>query len=163
MGTLILGLGLMLTASAAGAETKADDILGEWMTDKNESKIVVTKKEGKYYGKLTWLDEPNYPEDDEEGEAGVAKHDRLNPDKDLQSRPIIGLQLLSKFVFDKGDKTWEKGKIYDPESGKLYKCVIRLGEKGELNVRGYIGLPALGRTTTWTRPKPKDEAETKAE
>lgn len=151
LAIVALAMGLVLTASTATAETRADDILGVWLTDKKESKIEVTKKEGKYFGKITWLEEPNYPEDD--AEAGVVKHDRENPDEALQSRPIVGLQLLTNFIFDSDDETWEKGKIYDPEVGKTYKCVIRMGEDGILNVRGYIGIPALGRNTAWTRAK----------
>jgi len=37
----------------------------------------------------------------------------------------------------------------DPENGKDYKCRITIADDGTLKVRGYIGLPALGRTQTW--------------
>lgn len=151
LAIVALAMGLVLAASTATAETRADDILGVWLTDKKESKIEVSKKDGKYFGKITWLEEPNYPQDDDE--AGVVKHDRKNPDEALQSRPIVGLKLLTNFIFDRDDQSWEKGKIYDPEVGKTYKCVIHLGEDGTLNVRGYIGIRALGRSTTWTRPE----------
>ncbi|MEX2015418.1 MAG: DUF2147 domain-containing protein, partial [Candidatus Hydrogenedentales bacterium] len=61
---------------------------------------------------------------------------------------------------------WDSGTIYDPNNGKTYKCVIKYakdetvqgGEK--LDVRGYIGVPALGRTTVWTRV-PEGEDPTK--
>ncbi|MDY0335364.1 MAG: DUF2147 domain-containing protein, partial [Bacteroidales bacterium] len=75
-----------------------------------------------------------------------------NPDTTLQKRPLMGLQLLSGFVFD-GDDEWESGKIYDPKSGKTYSCYMEFTDKSKnkLKVRGYIGISLLGRTTYWTR------------
>jgi uncharacterized protein (DUF2147 family) len=47
---------------------------------------------------------------------------------------------------------WEGGQILDPESGKLYKCKMRLEDGGQkLVVRGYIGVSLLGRSQTWVR------------
>ena len=51
---------------------------------------------------------------------------------------------------------WSGGTIYDPEEGKTYKCVMKLADENTLNVRGYIGVPAFGRTVTWLRV-PKEE------
>ncbi len=50
-----------------------------------------------------------------------------------------------------GKQTWKKGTIYDPDNGKTYKCKVRLGDDGVLNVRGYIGVSMIGRTSLWTR------------
>jgi uncharacterized protein (DUF2147 family) len=47
-----------------------------------------------------------------------------------------------------GDNTWKKGRIYDPENGKTYKCKMKL-EGATLKVRGSVG--PFGRTTEWTR------------
>ena len=47
---------------------------------------------------------------------------------------------------------WNKGEILDPENGKTYHCLLRLMENGEkLKVRGYVGVPLLGRSQTWIR------------
>ncbi len=44
------------------------------------------------------------------------------------------------------------GQILDPAEGKIYKSKMALADGGKkLNVRGYIGLPLLGRTQTWLR------------
>nr|MDQ3015922.1 DUF2147 domain-containing protein [Bacteroidota bacterium] len=45
------------------------------------------------------------------------------------------------------------GKIMDPSSGKTYSCLIELEKPDTLKVRGYIGLPTLGRTQYWERVK----------
>ncbi len=124
------------------AQTAGDDVLGIWETDDGKAKIEIYKASGKYSGKIVWLKEPN-------NENGQAKRDKENPDKELRSRPILGINLVRDFEFD-GDDRWAGGKIYDPENGKTYSCYMKL-RKGKLQVRGYIGLTMFGRTVTWTR------------
>ncbi len=154
----------MFAAGAAFGEdtTPADEIVGQWYTDKNESKVQVVKKDGKYFGTIIWLAEPKYPKDD--AEAGKTKHDRFNPDAAQKKNPTIGIQVLKNFTYDAADKSWGSGTIYDPANGKTYKCVIRVqpdpkGVDGKsLYVRGYIGVQFIGRTTIWYRV-PKDQTE----
>jgi uncharacterized protein (DUF2147 family) len=131
-----------------------DAILGVWATDPDgnggQAHIEIYAVGDHYSGKIVWLEEPLYTAEDEDGEEGEPKIDRNNPDPDLQSRPIMGLELMQGFKFD-GKGTWKKGTIYDPDNGKTYKCKVRIGGDGELNVRGYIGVSMLGRTSVWTR------------
>lgn len=152
----IAPLAIMLIASAAYTESAEDQILGHWYTDKQEAKVEVTKKDGKFFGKLVWLKEPKYEAGDPE--AGVDKHDRENPDEKLRSRPILGLQILKDFTYAGGNR-WENGTIYDPESGKTYKCKMWFEEKDKLNVKGYVGVSLLGRTTLWTRAPAEEKSE----
>jgi len=121
---------------------KADDIVGQWYTENNESLVEIFKNNGKFYGKIIWLKEPN--------RNGKPKLDEKNPDDKLKERPIIGLLILKDFVFD-GSNEWNDGKIYDPKSGKTYSCYIKFEAKNKLKIRGYIGISLLGRTTYWTR------------
>ncbi len=151
-----------LPFTAALADGPADELLGQWYTEDDASKVLIVKENGKYYGSIVWLDEPLYEKD--HVEAGKPKHDRKNRDKSLTWRPIIGLQVLKDFKYDAGDRVWDSGTIYDPDVGKTYKCEIKFttdpkAESGKrLDLRGYIGIPALGRTTEWFRV-PKDEVE----
>ncbi len=47
---------------------------------------------------------------------------------------------------------WGGGEILDPQKGKLYKVRMTPTEGGaKLEVRGYVGMPLLGRTQTWIR------------
>jgi len=47
---------------------------------------------------------------------------------------------------------WDGGKILDPNNGKTYKVKLTPKDNGQkLDVRGYIGMPLLGRTQTWIR------------
>ena len=66
---------------AAGEDEPADELLGQWYTEDNESKVEVVKKDGKFFGKIIWLSEPNYGADEPDGDAGKPKRDKNNPDK----------------------------------------------------------------------------------
>jgi len=157
----ILSAVLILSwCTASVAANKADDILGQWYTEDDDSKVVVTKANGKYYGKIIWLKEPVYGKD--EKDTGKPKRDKENPVKKLRKRPVVGIQVLKGFKFNAKDNAWDSGTIYDPEKGKTYKCVIKFEKdakvhKGKkLYVRGYIGIPTLGRTTYWHYVPEKD-------
>jgi uncharacterized protein (DUF2147 family) len=121
------------------SQINADAILGTWLTGSGKGKVHIYKEGNKYNGKIVWLKEPNR-------EDGTAKLDRNNSDKALQSRPIMGLNMLKDFTFEK-DK-WVGGTIYDPENGKTYSCKITYRD-GKLDVRGFIGISLIGRTDTW--------------
>lgn len=141
MKYIIAGI-LLLTMLNASAQTKADDVVGVWLTaGKEPAKIQVYKSGDKYYGKIIWL---KYPE-----KNGKPRTDIKNPDKNKQTRSVIGLVILQHFKFD--DDEWTDGDIYDPESGKTYSCTLSLKEKNILKVRGYIGISLLGRTEIWNR------------
>jgi uncharacterized protein (DUF2147 family) len=44
-----------------------------------------------------------------------------------------------------------KGHITDPRSGDHFGVELRLDPNGTLALRGFLGIPLLGRTQTWTR------------
>ncbi|HXU28348.1 MAG TPA: DUF2147 domain-containing protein [Bacteroidia bacterium] len=130
---------IFLSANTFAQTTNKDALLGTWLTGSGKGKVQIYKEGDKYNGKIVWLKEPNR-------EDGTAKLDRNNSDKALQTRPIMGLNMLKGFIFDE-DK-WVDGTIYDPENGKTYSCKITWRD-GKLDVRGYIGISLIGRTDTW--------------
>ena len=148
----VMMLGLLMVSYAAGSRAgEADAILGEWNTEENKSKVEIYRCENKFCGRITWLKEPNFtPDNDQPDMIGKPKVDNRNPDKSKHMTPLLGLTFLNGFVYA-GDNEWEGGTVYDPENGKTYKCVMSLGDAKTLNVRGYIGIPIIGRTTTWVR------------
>ncbi|QBE63040.1 DUF2147 domain-containing protein [Pseudoduganella lutea] len=67
-----------------------------------------------------------------------------------KGRPIVGLSIIDGMKKD-GDG-YAGGTILDPENGKVYKSKMQLVEGGrKLEVRGYIGVPMLGRSQIWVR------------
>ncbi len=137
----------VLTANQAMAQ-KADDILGTWLNADKDAHIQIYQDNGKFFGKIVWMETPNDPE------TGKPKTDNLNPDESLQSRPRMGLLLLKDFVFDEDE--WNDGTIYDPKSGKTYSCYMEFEDLKDMNtlkIRGFIGMSILGKNTYWTRVK----------
>jgi uncharacterized protein (DUF2147 family) len=133
----------MIFGFAVSAQ-KADAILGQWVNPNGQDHILIYKKGNKYFGKLDWIKFPN-------DEQGKAKTDKNNPDKALQTRPDLGLELLKDFTFD-GDDVWDDGIIYDPKNGKTYSCKMTL-DGSSLKIRGYVLFSLFGRTEVWTRLK----------
>jgi len=67
-----------------------------------------------------------------------------------KDKPVQGMTILTGLKKD-GDE-WAGGEILDPNNGKLYKAKVKLAEAGrKLELRGYVGIPTLGRTQTWIR------------
>ncbi len=131
-----------VVCSITGFAQKADDLLGKWMSDGGKAKFEIFKSGDKYYGKIVWLKNPL-------DENGNPKTDKNNPDPARQNQKVLGLLLLKSFSFD--GKEWTNGTIYDPEKGKEYSCKISMNTNGSLNIRGYIGVSLIGRTTVWTK------------
>lgn len=150
---ILLSLGLALPLFAG----EADAILGLWQTDPKAeggpAHVEITRDGDTYSGRIVWLSEPEYPEEEGPEWAGKPKVDRENPDQALKTRPILGLEMVGGFHYE-GKQKWSGGTIYDPNNGKTYRCWMKL--KGDrLKVRGYIGFSLLGRTTVWTRVEEK--------
>lgn len=147
-----VALALVMSVPAPAAAQGHDAIVGKWLNAKKTAHIEIFPQDGKYRGKIVWLQEPNYPANDAKGMAGQPKVDRENPDAARRKQPILDLVILRDFVHAR-DNTWEQGRIYDPENGKDYKCKMKLVSPDTLDVRGFIGFSMLGRTETWTRVK----------
>jgi uncharacterized protein (DUF2147 family) len=49
-----------------------------------------------------------------------------------------------------GNEIWT-GSITDPRNGSVYHARLRLGDPNDLLLRGYLGIPLLGQTQTWTK------------
>jgi uncharacterized protein (DUF2147 family) len=143
---LVVFISLIISNLSFSQNRKSDEIIGKWLTENGEAKVEIFKVGEKYYGKIIWLKDPY------DKETGNPKTDKHNPDPKLKSRPILGLIIVSGFIFD-GSSQWEDGTIYDAKSGKTYNCYINFESNNKIKVRGYIGKSwmGLGRTTYWSR------------
>lgn len=135
--TVSLGLFLLSSVAAAGPT-------GLWNTEKNDAQVEIASCGEQLCGNIVWLEDPV----DDQGEPLV---DRLNPDESKQDRPIVGLQIVWDMEPRGNGKVWENGSVYDPETGKTYQARITLKGNDRLDLRGFVGTPMFGRTSTWTR------------
>ena len=51
----------------------------------------------------------------------------------------------------RSDGGFDSGWIYDPKAGKSYSAAIRLAQRDQLVVTGYLGMKFMGKSFTWTR------------
>lgn len=130
---------LVLILSSIVSLHAQDEVMGKFWSPKKDGKMeIFRKQDGKYYGKFLWV------KDD--------RKDIENPNAKLRDRMVSSIEFMYGFQY-KGNGVWEDGKIYDPESGKTYDCIIKLTLEKHLLVRGYIGISLLGRTETFERIK----------
>jgi len=67
-----------------------------------------------------------------------------------KDQPIVGMTIVSGLK--KSGDDYSGGEILDPKNGKVYKSKLTLRDGGKkLEVRGYIGMPMLGRSQMWLR------------
>ena len=123
----------------------ADAILGQWLTSEKECMVEIYKKQNSYYGKVCWLKEPL-------NEKGEPVEDTENPDPRLRTRHLLGTTFMFDFEYE-GEGRWTNGTVYNARNGKTYKALLKMDEPDILYLHGYIGIPALGMDSKWTRQK----------
>jgi uncharacterized protein (DUF2147 family) len=139
---------LVCAAALASSAAWADDgsPTGLWKniddaTGKPRALIRITESGGALQGKI----EKVFPGPGESQNPTCGKCEGASKDA-----PVVGLVILSGLKKD-GDE-YAGGLILDPDNGKVYRSKVHLIEGGQkLKVRGYIGVPMLGRSQTWVR------------
>ena len=140
----VISLAVLATALLA-APAGAFDPTGLWWAERGAAKVAVSRCDDALCGRVVWLRSPL-------DESGCLARDAENPDPALRDRALVGLDLLRELRPSETDPDeWSGGKIYDPTSGRSYSAVVRMADPDRLEVRGYLGIRLLGRTTTWVR------------
>jgi uncharacterized protein (DUF2147 family) len=136
---LIAAMLLFLVPNLSAQSSQS--IIGTWLSESKDGKILVYSSGNKFFGKLVGGDKLY-------DEKGNPRKDLHNPDEKLKDRPLLNLIILSNFIYSDGK--WTQGHVYDPKNGKLYNAMLTL-KGNQLEIRGYVGIPLFGRTTVWTR------------
>lgn len=126
----IIALGLV--ASPASATGNASPI-GTWTTANGHGVIEIATCGGALCGRIVGIDR---------GPAEAIP-------TDVQGRSQCGLTILSNEK-RATDGSW-LGVVTDPRDGGTYQAKLWLDASGNLNLRGFIGIPQLGSTQTWHR------------
>lgn len=142
---VVLSLAPRLVVSADANETGDASPIGTWYAEGGAAKVELTDCGGELCGRVVWLRSPF-------DEHGCELRDSYNPEDSKRNRPVLGLEILAGLVRD--DETaghWSGGEIYDPSSGNTYRATLTMIDVNRLVVRGYLGIPLLGRSTHWFR------------
>ncbi len=118
--------------------------MGLWYVEGGAARVEVYECTGNLCGRIVWLRSPF-------DEFGCELLDRNNSEPALRARKVEGLEILAALEKSDADNVWQGGSIYDPDSGRTYQCTLTLEGADRLALRGYIGIPLIGRTTRWLR------------
>ena len=143
---LLTAASLALAATAATAQSVTP--VGLWKTiddatKKEKSLVRIVEAGGVLIGKIEKIIDPT--------EKADAVCDQCSDER--KNQPVVGLTIIRGAKAASDDHgLWEGGDILDPGNGKVYKLRLKPVQGGKaLEVRGYIGMPLLGRTQTWIR------------
>jgi uncharacterized protein (DUF2147 family) len=137
----------LLATAAVGAAWAQATPVGVWKTIDDTTKteraqVRITDNAGVLSGKIEKLLAADAKQD--------AKCDKCADDR--KDQPIIGMEILRGVKKAEADNLWDGGTILDAGEGKVYKVRLQPADGGKkLEVRGYIGMPMLGRTQSWIR------------
>ncbi|MED5622283.1 DUF2147 domain-containing protein [Ideonella sp. BN130291] len=132
----VAGVAFAQTASPVGLWKTIDDETG-----KEKSFVRITENNGALVGKIEKLLDPTKAD---------AKCEKCTDER--KDQPVAGMTIIRNVKKDGSDELWEGGDILDPNNGKVYKVRLKPEDGGKkLTVRGYIGMPMLGRSQTWVR------------
>lgn len=140
------GLIAAIFALPAAAWAQNDSPVGLWKTiddatGQPKALVRITENQGVLQGRIEKL----FRGPNEDQNPKCDKCEGANKDQ-----PILGMTILSGLKKE-GD-VYTGGHILDPKNGTVYKSKITMIEGGKkLEMRGYIGMPLLGRTQTWVR------------
>ena len=125
-----LALGLIVSAAWAAS---ADTPVGIWSTANGHGVIAIEQCGDVLCGRIVGIDRaPTEP-----------------MPTDVNGRSQCGLTII-KDEKPAADGTW-LGQITDPRDGDTYHAKLWLDAGGNLNLRGFIGIPLLGSTQIWRR------------
>jgi len=133
-----LSLVLWVAGPAALVAQQANPILGRWLTQPGDGIIEITRTaDNTYQGTIIGGNAPR-------------RLDEHNPKPGRRQQLLLG-QVILKNMHEDSDGALAGGTIYEPDTGRTYKCHIETLDHDRLKVRGFIGVSLLGRSQVWTR------------
>jgi uncharacterized protein (DUF2147 family) len=131
----------LLTAAPACAQSPTP--VGVWLHPNKRIEIEIAPCDERLCARLVWFRRPNDAQ-------GLPLADVKNPDPALRTRALLGLTVLQG-LRRTGERTWEEGRVYDPDDGGDYSASMSIQQDGTLRVRAYVLLALFGKTLIWTR------------
>lgn len=139
---LLLSL-LPLGDCAAGWPT------GYWLVEEGDAVVQLLRGPSGLSGTIVWMADREQRSEDRQ-----ADRDIRNPDPAGWDAPLLGLRILWGFSCPAEGDMCTGGRVYDPANGATYKGTLTPIGGDRLDLRGYVGIPWIGRTSSWTRADP---------
>ncbi|MGE4351973.1 MAG: DUF2147 domain-containing protein [Bdellovibrionales bacterium] len=137
---LVLFLFLLSVQKVAAQEVLSP--VGFWLTkDKDAIIEIYPCEDNELCGRFYWL------KDDSADKPSLDDH---NPDPEKKKRRLCGLPFMGGFEKEEGSH-YRGGWIYSIRHGATFSAELTLHAPTRLELRGYIFLPLLGGSQTWTR------------
>ena len=124
----ILAIGLSVSAASA---TLAASPQGTWLTTNGDGAVQIGQCGDALCGEI----------------VGIDRKVTAPMPTDMHGRPQCGLTIISN-ERPETDGSW-LGDITDPRDGRTYQAMLWVDEGGNLHLRAFIGIPALGATVIW--------------
>lgn len=143
MKKIVLALGLMSLAALANAADPLNGTTWKTIDDKTKQPKAIVKfteqKNGTLSASIQSVLTP--------GEENACK----KCEGPYHNKSLKGLRIVTGLK-NVGGTSYENGSILDPQSGKTYKLKGQIADGGKkLELRGFIGVAALGRNQIWIR------------
>lgn len=136
---------ISIAAILKAQNSPQDAILGKWMNANKDLAVEVYKQNEQYRARVIWFACYNNTKMSD-------YNDTENPNKALRNRPWLGLEVLNSLTYNGGTE-WNKGSIYDPNTGHTFSSVCRLENPNKLKVRGYWLYEWIGKSLIFNRMK----------
>ena len=130
MKKLILSILLASTFTIQQVQTAEESIVGYWLA--LDSIFEIKNCDGALCAEIVQI----FVAEDVDPKSIL---DSNNMDPELQSRPLIGINIFEGFNGEFNSKnTLKGGRIYNPRDRKSYKSRLRLLDNGNLRVEGCV-------------------------
>lgn len=152
LGALAFAAALLWFGAAQAA-----DVFGIWLVASQDAHVEVYRctdaKMGVVCGRVVWLKGPVNP-DKSPAPSVEEVHDVYNDDPKLRGRKLLNLDFMRDFKPDPDRPgAYIDGHIYNAQDGDTYRAKLTLQPDDKLVLRGYVLMPMLGKSQTWTRVK----------
>ena len=127
----------------AGAQPQ-EKVCGDWESAEGNLRIRVYLEQNQFRARVTWFS-------DTDGKPMDYWTDVHNPDRELRSRKLLGLSVLSGLQYDPAHNSWENGTVYDSRHGRYWNAAATIDDKNLLHVRGYWHFKWIGKTMIFHR------------
>lgn len=147
---LLMCILMFLPVISVFADTEADKICGLYyvvdkFTSGEQCKVRIYRTaQGTYDAQVVWMNHPNNSD-------GTRRRDVNNPNPALRNTPCDSVVMMRHLAYNKDEKEWQNGEVYNPQNGRFYRSYMRFENDSTLRVRGYWGVSMFGLTMYWDK------------